>query len=55
MQKDITQTIHNPDAGMAFRLVTENTDFPVYLYPSPTYLKKHRDLAVFGDEHSSND
>jgi hypothetical protein len=51
--KDITQTVLKSDAKVSFRLVVENTEFPICLYPSPNYLKTHRDLSVFGDEHYS--
>lgn len=32
-----------------FTVVTENTEFPICVYPAPEYLERHRDLRPFGN------
>lgn len=51
--KNITQSVLNPHDTAGFRLVMENTEFPICLYPSPNYLKENRDVTIFGDAHYS--
>jgi len=34
-----------------FEIPMEQTEFPICLYPSPAYLKVHRDLTPFGDAY----
>jgi len=49
--KEVTQTVMDLGTSPGFRIVSENTEFPICLYPSPSYLNKNRDLSKFGDEH----
>jgi hypothetical protein len=43
--KEVTQKVFSPGGDQGITWVMENTEFPICLYPSPNYLKKHRDIS----------